>query len=95
MVKKKAKADRKEGLEKIGRRLEKIGEELEGIEKDLSESRLADEEESIVEGDMRERQKQLQARGYKVQEEERSQPEYKGVKLYYRKFVSRLEKALK
>jgi len=91
--KKNSEKQKKENLRRIGRRLETIEKELSDIEEDLEKHRT--EEPGLVDEDIKRRQKRVQAGKTAVEAEERPQLEYKGIKLFYWKFVSRLKKALK
>lgn len=83
---------KKEKLKKIQKKLADIGKELSKIEEDLAKSR--DEETSLVEEDMKRRQKVLHEKEEKTGTVE-NPPEGDGMKFFYRKFVSKLRKSLK
>jgi hypothetical protein len=87
------KSERKKKLEVIGKKLKSLDRELARIERDLRKSRS--DEGSIVDEDMKVRQRGGNKARFKQEENIREEPEYKGVKLFYRKFVSRLKGSLK
>jgi hypothetical protein len=92
----KKKQSRKERLEKIGKKLAEIDKQLEQIERDLAKTR--EDEEGLVEEDMRQRQKKIPSKKYTTDTPRSEFPEEDkttGVGLFYRKFTTKVRKALK